>query len=189
MEERQYLHDAERVLCALRPSVGWLCLGFLRCAGYALLLGISVYIFLNLLLSLSGASPAGFPVLFLFLFCAGILLTLRCLTLWRASVFRVTTDRMLLHFPQVFFHAPPRTVKWAQYQESRVGRGNMFDLLFRARPLLIRYGSGEEDQFSYPSLPCAQDLKHYLDKVDSALKVGRSAELKPFVLKKRGERW
>lgn len=189
MEERQYLHDAERVLCALRPSAGWLLLGLLRCLGYALLLGISSYVFVNLLLSIFGTTPVGFPVLFLFLLFAGFLLTLRCIALWRVAVFRVTTDRILLSPPQVFFRAPLRTVKWAQYQESRVGHGTVFDFLVHARPLLIRYGSGEEDQFSYPSLPCARDLKHYLDKVDSALKGGRSAELKPFVLKKRWERW
>lgn len=189
MEGRQYLHDAERVLCALRPSSGWLFLGLFRCLGHALLLGISAYIFMNLLLSIFSTAPVGFPVLFLFLFLAVFLLALRCIFLWRGAVFRVTTDRILLHFPQVFFRALPRTVKWAQYQESRVGRGNVFDLLFRARPLQIRYGSGEEDQFSYPSLPCTADLKHYLDKVDSAIKGGRSAELKPFVLKRRGERW
>lgn len=189
MEERQYLHDAECVLCALRPSAGWLCLGLLRCFGYAALLGVSAYIVVNLLLSLAGTAPVGFSMLSLFLFLAGLLFTLRCIALWRRAVFRVTTDRILLSPPQVFFHAPLRTVKWAQYQESRVSHGTVFDLLFHARPLLIRYGSGEEDQFSYPSLPCARDLKHYLDKVDSALKGGRSAELKPFVLKKRGERW
>lgn len=189
MEERQYLHDAERVLCALRPSVGWLLLGFLRCTGHALLGGTTLYVFANLLLSILGTSPLGFPVLFSFFILVGFFLMFRCVSLWRTSAFRVTTDRILLHFPQVFFRAPLRTVKWAQYQESRVGRGNMFDLLFRARPLLIRYGSGEEDQFYYPSLPCSADLKHYLDKVDSTLKAGRSAELKPFVLKRRGERW
>ncbi|MBI1934395.1 hypothetical protein HYS30_01885 [Candidatus Peregrinibacteria bacterium] len=189
MEERQYLHDAERVLCTLRPSAGWLFLGLLRCLGHALLLGVSAYIFVNVLLSFLGIPPLGFSLLFIFLLLAGFFLFLRCLSLWRASVFRVTTDRILLNPPQVFFRAPLRTVKWAQYQESRIGRGNVFDLLFRARPLLIRYGSGEEDQFCYPSLPRARDLKHYLDQVDSALKGGRSAELRPFILQRRGERW
>lgn len=189
MEERHHLHDAERVLCALRPSGGWLLCGFLRCAGSALLVGVPVYFCVNIFLGFLGVSSLGLPYVFTFMLFAYVALVLRCCSLWRTSVFRVTTDRLLLQIPRTFFPAPLRTVKWAQYQESRVGRGNVFDLFFHAHPLSIRYGSGEDDQLCYPSLPCAADLKHYLDKVDSALKGGRSAELKSFVLKRRGERW
>lgn len=189
MEERHHLHDAERVLCSLRPTVAWLCMGLLRCGGTALLVGIPVYFFGNMFLGLLGIPSLGLPHVLTVVFLAYLFLVLRCFSLWRASMFRVTTDRFLLQLPRLFVRAPLRTVKWAQYQESRVGRGNVLDLCFRARPLVIRYGSGEEDQFTFPSLPHAADLKHYLDKVDSVLKGGRSAELKPFILKRRGERW
>ena len=189
MEERRYLHDAERVLCALRPSTAWLGVGFVLCTGYAVLISVPFFVVLNVALAGSGLQPLSFIFLLLFFVVVHCSVFLRCFFLWKTSSFRVTTDRMLLQLPGVLFRPSLRTIKWAQYQESRTRRGNILDMVFRARSLCVRYGSDDGDRLCFPSLLHTKDLKHYLDKVDSAVKTGMVAGLKQFVLKRQGERW
>ena len=132
---------------------------------------------------------------------------------WQRAELRVTTDRLLLQYPSALLY-PSRmnvrwvsrtggmmryitqpfgtgtlTVKWSQFQEAQVARPSLLDLFWRTRPLLLRYGSADaEREVVFPSLPYASDLKHYLDKVDSAVRSGQAEHLRSFVLKPKGQR-
>lgn len=108
---------------------------------------------------------------------------------WSHALFRVTTERILLQSPGTLFHPPLRTIKWPQYQESEAGHRHFFDYLFLSRSIHIRFGTADaQHEAEYPSLRYAHDLKHYLDKVDSAVRKNGVASIQPFVAKPRGKR-
>ncbi len=129
---------------------------------------------------------------------------------WKEATFRVTNERILLEYkhgilvhPMMPVAADPAakgkhkakeytlvTIKWNQYQESSLPSAGIINSLFGVRPLAIRYGSADGHMIAFfPSLPYAKDLKHYLDKVDSAVRHGHESELKPFILKPKGQRY
>src|SRR3989344_1929332 len=151
MEDRTYLHDAERVLCVLRPGWSFLLRSAFRGIADALIAGTILFVFLSLVFSFYFDATYD---LFYWVPTVGIsygAILARRWYLWSDASFRMTTDRLLLRFPGSFFHPPLRTIKWAQYQESRVARGDLFDHLFRVRPICIRYGSSEVDQMCFPA--------------------------------------
>lgn len=120
----------------------------------------------------------------------GLPSALRQWLLWRQSLFRITTERIIMQYPVGLFSEFQKTIKWPQYQESYVGRGGFFSLLFGTRMLCIRYGGADgELTMCFPALRHAQDIKHFLDKVDSAVRHKDEQSLRPFVAKPRGKRY
>ena len=172
----------------------------------ALILGITIA---GLVTGIWFFGAETFPPLWFFI---TLLLVLYGLVAWRRwhvwnhALFRVTTERILLDSPLAFFHSPLRTIKWSQYQESYTGHQplestqramhsdhgshrHFFDYFFLSRPISIRFGTADAHQeASFPSLRFAEDLKHYLDKVDSAVRRSDVASVKPFVAKGKGKR-
>jgi hypothetical protein len=189
IEDRLFLHDGEKLLCSLRSSPAVLVVSVLR--------GFVDAVIADLFLS--GAAFALFYFAWgivlswyayglLFLFCYGIVSFMRW-NVWRHASLRITTDRILSQTPTSLFHPHLTTIKWPQYQESFLGTRNILDFFFRSRPLCIRYGTADAHKRScFPSVIYAQDLKHYLDKVDSAVRKNLTSELRPFVSKPRGKR-
>jgi Zn-dependent protease with chaperone function len=138
---------------------------------------------------LSGGAPLSYWIYgtIIVLFVAAVLY--KRVSIWREATFRVTTERILISNPFAFFHAPLITIKWPQYQECEVDHRHFFDIFFLARPLKIRYGTADARyEAHFPSLRYAEDLKHYIDKVDAAIRNRDTSSLKPFVAKPRGKR-
>jgi len=207
MDGREYLHDGELLYVQLHPTKAALIAQLTRFVCLTAAVGIAVAILLWF-----GLTAAGIRVHPLWL--APLPLVLAFLSgwvthgHWRAARFRVTNERILLEYkdgilvhPMMPVASDPKTakrkpkayslvtIKWNQYQESSLPAGSLIDTLIGARPLAIRYGSADGHMIAFfPSLPFAKDLKHYLDKVDSAVRRGQEAEVKPFVLKPRGQR-
>lgn len=189
MRER-HLHENEVLLASRRASPAVLIVCFLR----SLLEGGMAGAILSILLSVAAAFSFGTPVLSFWIYLLVIALSMgfACLQhvrTWRDARLRVTTERILVANPFSFFRAPLVTVKWPQYQESETGRRQALDVFFLARPLKIRYGTADAKyEARFPSLRYAEDLKHFLDKVDSAVRRNDVASLRPFVAKPRGKR-
>jgi hypothetical protein len=187
-DERAHLHDGEVLLCSVRATPA----AFLSSLGWALLdaaaigiLGVAALLFSSGPLNVEIA-PFVYAVPFVIIFVLSAFLRFR---VWRHALFRLTTERILLEFPGRLFHSPVRTIKWSQYQESFAGHKSLFDFFFGSRPLVIKFGTAEaKSETSFPSLTYAVDLKHFMDKIDSAVRRADTASLKPFVLKGKGER-
>ena len=186
----KYLHEGETLLVSRRSSPAVLVMTGLR----SLLEGGIAGVILSVSLSLIGAFAFETPVLALWLYLVMIILCiglafLQHVRTWNEARFRVTTERILIANPFTFFHAPLVTIKWPQYQESEVGHRHALDVFFLARPLKIRYGTADARyEASFPSLRYAEDLKHFLDKVDAAVRRNDAGSLRPFVAKPRGKR-
>ncbi len=158
--------------------------GFLEALGVTVALSIMLF---GVILASGGALPLWVPVLLL-VPILGLIGWLRWRT-WSHARFRATTERLLIQNPVALFHGELRTVKWPQYQESHTGHRGPLDLFFRARPICIRYGTADaQNEVSFPSVAYAQDLKHYLDKIDSAFRRNDASALHVFVAKPRGKR-
>jgi hypothetical protein len=187
--ERLYLHDNETLLCEQRSSGAALTESILRGVGEALILGVALSLILFVFLFFvggGGGSVVWYVVLILV--CFAVIIAKR-FSVWRQSLFRITTERILLQHPIALFMQPVKTIKWPQYQESHVGGKSAFDFLFFSRPLFIRYGTADAKlEAGYPSLTWAHDLKHYLDKVDSAYRRGQAESAPCFVAAPRGKR-
>ena len=184
MDEHVHLHEHEQLLLNMRPSIAL----FVR--GVLWSVASSILVALLLMLILGGLLNASASVVFAWSFAlAFLVLTLRSYLQWRHASFRVTTERILLQAPLSLLHHVHRTIKWSQYQESDLVQRGPIDLLFFVRTLKIRYGAADSKLFvSFPSLPFAEDIKHYLDKIDSAVRRSDVASLKPFIAKVRGKR-
>lgn len=183
----QHLHEGERLLVTARPSVSALLLSWIVGLADALVL---------IVLAL-GASilVAGIDVLASVWFVSVIVVIAVLLAWWRrwkkwkASGLWVTTDRIILEYELLPLGSESRTIKWDQYQESSTGPRHPVDILCGARALCIRFGTAKAEHTAcFPSLLWAGDLKHYLDKVDSAVRAGQTEGLRPFVFKRRGQR-
>ncbi len=184
MDDRVHLHEHENLLLHMRPSVAL----FLR--GVLWSLAASLLIALLFMLVLAGALAMSAPVVFGWSFIIStFLLSVRSYFQWRHAHFRVTTERILLEAPLSLLRHVHRTIKWSQYQESDLAQRGPLDLLFFVRTLKIRYGAADSKLFVvFPALPLAEDIKHYLDKIDSAVRRNDAASLKPFIAKARGKR-
>jgi|GEM_PF-2693748 hypothetical protein len=213
MEDRSFLHDGERLLCSVCPSISVL---LSRLLGRTLIEGGVVGIVLALTISLVQLLEEFRPSLLSFvviLLGSYALLAFQQWRGWRRSRLRVTSERILLEDPPTltvhpfisirwvhrrrdrleeavqFVREPTITIKWPQYQESHVGLRGFWDFLFRARPISVRYGTADaEREACFPALAWASDLKHYLDKVDSAVRNRTIEGLRPFIEKRRGRR-
>lgn len=184
MDDLRHLHDGERLLCGMSlpgfVRVGWAAGAGL--AGAVIVLPAAVASFL--FLPLAGAIASGaFAVLIV------AAMVWRSLRRSARATFRVTTERILLEFPDGAIGRTEKTMKWNQYQESFVGKAGFLHLLSGSRPLCIRFG-GSDAPFTvaFPAVRHARDLKHYLDKVDSAERRKAVEEVRPFVDKPRGQR-
>ncbi len=185
----RYLHEGETLLCDRRSSAAVLIIALLRGVVETLIVGsiLSVLAALSLILAFE-TTLAVWMYAAIFLICLAVIVFQR-VHIWREATFRVTTERILLANPTAFFHAPLVTVKWPQYQECEVDHRGVLDVFFFARPLKIRYGTADARyEAKFPSLRYAEDLKHYLDKVDAAVRRNDLQSLKPFVAKPRGKR-
>jgi hypothetical protein len=187
MDERRHLHDRETLLFGMHATVASLLSSLFR----GLLESLIVAVLFTVIVSLILGNASGAWVLFLSsLFPVFLILSFLRWRVWQHALFRLTNDRIILEFPGRLFHSPTRTIKWSQYQESYVGHPTFFDLLFRSRPLVIRFGTadGKESTF-FPSLRYAHDLKHYMDKIDSAVRKGDTDAMRPFIAKPKGQRY
>ena len=188
MSER-FLHEGEVLLCSRRSSPAVLVVLLLRGCIETFFTG---FILVLLVAGTSTLALSMTPPMWLYLVI--IVLTLMLIAaqrvrMWSHAAFRITTERILLGDPFAFFHAPVHTIKWPQYQESEAGSRGALDLFFLARPLVIRHGTADAKlTFTFPSLRYAEDLKHYLDKVDAAVRKNDVSSLRPFVAKPRGKR-
>ncbi len=185
----RYLHEGETLLCNRRSSLAVLVVNVLRGILEGLITGaiLSVALAITLLLTQNSA-PVLWMYIALFAVCLLVILLQR-IHVWREATFRVTTERILVANPQAFFHSPLITIKWPQYQECEAGHRRFLDVFFFARPLHIRYGTADAKYTAkFPSLGYAEDLKHYLDKVDAAVRKNETGMLRPFVAKGRGKR-
>jgi uncharacterized membrane protein (Fun14 family) len=188
MYEQRYLHEGERLLCVQRSTPAVL----LRSIGIGFFEGLTLGVALGIVIAIAslllGASVPWIVIAVIAVLCVVGVMAQRA-RVCRSALFRVTTERILIAEPMHLFHAKLHTVKWSQYQESEAGRRQFLDLLFLARPLRIRYGTADaRTELRYPSLSYAEDLKHYLDKVDSLLRAGKGSEIKEFIAKPRGRR-
>ncbi len=187
-DERAYLHDSETLLASMRSGLAGLFQNLFR--------GLIEGLFFGVIVGMAGAfgiTAIGWS----FGLWAGVVLAVIALGLvlyqrwhlWHDTKIRVTTERILIPEPGPLLHPPLHTVKWPQYQESHVGHRTFLDALFFSKPLYIRYGTADaHKEVRFPSLRYAEDLKHFLDKVDSAVRRGDTTGLKPFVAKPRGKR-
>ena len=189
MSDDRYLHEGETLLLSRRSSLSVLLLGILRALLETLIVGaiINVALTITLLFVFSGSMSLWMYVA-IFVICFVAIFS-QHVYIWREAMFRVTTERILIANPLTFFHAPLVTIKWPQYQECEVGHRHFLDVFFLARPLKIRHGTADaKDEAHFPSLRYAEDIKHYLDKVDSAIRKNDLTSIRPFVAKPRGKR-
>lgn len=189
MSER-HLHENEILLASRLSSPAVLIMSFPRSLLEGGVAGVLICVVLSVIGAFAFETPAlSFWVYFLIIALSISLAFLQHVRIWHDARFRVTTERILIADPFAFFHAPLVTVKWLQYQESEVGRRQALDVFFLARPLKIRYGTADARyEAKFPSLRYAEDLKHFLDKIDAAVRRNNVASLKPFVAKPRGKR-
>ncbi|MSR87404.1 hypothetical protein EXS70_04530 [Candidatus Peribacteria bacterium] len=188
MQDR-YLHEGETLLCSRRSSPAVLILVLLWALFETVVAGaiLSILLAAGLYFGL-GTTIEWWMVSGVFVICLGVAV-FQHVHIWREATFRVTTERILLANPVAFFHAPLATVKWPQYQECEVDHRHFLDIFFLARPIRIRYGTADaRSEGKFPSLRYAEDIKHYLDKVDAAVRKGETATLKPFIARPRGQR-
>jgi hypothetical protein len=181
---QEFLHTNERLLCNLRASPSALIMRMLRGVVDALLstLVVSAGVYFLYYIVFGELPGLWLPIVILILslaFCV-----YRKYHTWSNCVFRVTTDRILIDIHNSMFSHPIHTIKWSQYQESYLNHRNMFDYFFNSRPICIRFGFPDSNTKScFLSVEYAQDLKHYLDKVDSAYRAGKIADIPGFVPK------
>lgn len=187
--DRAFLHDGETLLANLHASKTNLVTQMLRGLIEGLIAGGILAGVVAVIMAASGPG-ASWGISIALIIIGVVLVLVRRYRLWKHASFRVTTERILIeHHTSLFSSHGLHTVKWNQYQESFLGHRSMFDLFFRVRPVCIRYGTADARfEVCFPSLPFAQDFKHYLDKVDSAVRKQQESTLRPFVMKKRGER-
>lgn len=189
MDDRRFLHEGEVLLATVRPSAGSLAWNFIQAVVDALLIGIVASVGAGVALWLAVGSPpsAGLVAgIFIASYAAAACLHWR---FWRHATFRVTTERILLEHHPTLVTKSSATIKWSQYQESHVGRRSFTDFLSGSRPLCVRHGTADAKiEVCFPSLRYASDLKHYLDKVESAVRRGEAGALRPFVARPRGRR-
>jgi hypothetical protein len=189
MDDRSYLHDGERLLLKMTPGVPVLVRGIARAAVESLVAGTM----------LSFVLLGGFWVAFdtflpwqIGIVIVGILFAGLCWlrhSLWQKAALRVTNDRILLQEPGPFSLKSMKTVKWSQYQESATKKGGLLEIAFGVKHLIVRYGTADaQRQASFPGLKYATDIKHFLDKIDSAVRTGTVNDVKVFVAKPRGKR-
>ena len=189
MDDRAHLHDGERLLAQFQASSPVLFTHLVRAILDALVLGIV----LSIIAVASGwfaanSMPAVWVYVLLFLLAYTAMSFYRW-WLWKDSSFRVTTDRILLHHRTSLFSEPMNTIKWNQYQESALKHGRIVEMLFGVRGICIRYGTADAHHIAcFPAIAYATDVKHYLDKVDSAVRQGKIDEIKPFVRMPKGLR-
>lgn len=189
MDDRSYLHDAEVLLGSLRSSAAMLAWIILRSLFDGLILGIGASILAFLLAFFAFSTTPAWGIYVAILAIAFTVVLIQRIRIWKHALFRVTSERILLQDPKAFFHSPMHTVKWLQYQESHTGHRTFFDFFAASRPLCVKHGTADAlNEVCYPSLRYAEDLKHYLDKVDSAVRRNDLASIKPFVAKPRGLR-
>jgi hypothetical protein len=188
MDALSHLHTGEQLLCSLHASKAALMRTLLRGCGEGLVVAAIVSVLLFALVFFAQVAFPSFAWLIPALLPVVGMVWLRYRG-WKRGLFRVTTERILIASPYALFHAPLVTIKWAQYQESEVGHRSPLDVVFLARPLRIRYGTADaKNEIIFPSIRYAEDLKHFLDKVDSAVRAGNAGSLKVFVAKPRGKR-
>ena len=184
MDEHIHLHEGEHLLLMVHPSIAYFLRGIIR----SLIDGILAAVVLTLLVVVLLQFAFLLTFFTIWLIATSFLVFLRYRH-WRHSLLRVTTERILLQHAASFFSLPLRTIKWSQYQESALGHRSILDIPFRVRSLVIRYGAADSKLYlSFPAVPLAHDIKHFLDKIDSAVRRGQTAGLKPFEFKPRGER-
>jgi hypothetical protein len=189
MDDRLFLHDGEILLVNQRSSAAILLVSWVR----GLLDAVILTIILSLIVVVAGyfgfeMIPAWYVYIILFVL-SYLAVCWKRWKVWKHASLRVTSDRILVQTPTSLFHPHLTTIKWPQYQESFVGHRHFLDFFFQSRPLCVRYGTADAHSKScFPSVTYAQDLKHYMDKVDSAVRKNQVALLKPFVAKPRGKR-
>ncbi len=189
MDERRNLHDGEMLLCARRPSAAAVAWGFVWAVVDAAIVSLLLYVLIGAVLWFTSETFSPWWVVPLVAVPAYALAAYRRRHHWQKALLRITTERILLQFPGSFFSHFQKTLKWNQYQESYVGKAGIFSILLRSRPLCIRYGSSDGEQLiCFPAIRNATDIKHYLDKVDSAVRKNQTDTVKPFVDKPRGQR-
>ena len=188
MTDLHFLHEGERLLCVQRSTGAVLVQSLLRGVLEAITASVGLSILIGVGALLVGAAIPWVMLLVVSLVILVVVLLQR-IRVYRNATLRITTERILLEEPLHLFHAPMHTVKWSQYQESEAGHKSFLDALFFARPLKIRYGTADARlEVHYPSLHYAEDIKHYLDKVDSLLRAGKGSEIMEFIAKPRGKR-
>ena len=191
MDDSLHLHEGERLLVSLRPSVALYIRGLVFGLLDALMIGFILFIMSFGIGAALGGMELGQGIT-LFVICYLVsyaLVAFIRFKRWKTASFRVTTDRILMQYSETLFSTPLKTIKWGQYQESVLAKRRLFDLLFGARSLGIRNGNADSQYYSYfPSLKWGTDLKHYLDKADSTIRKGQANTLNPFVFKTRGKR-
>lgn len=189
MDDRSYLHDGERLLLRMGPGIPVLVRGIARALAESIAAGIALFALLLGLLWMT------FDIALPWIASAATITTAFALLcwvrygLWRKAAVRVTNDRILIQEPGPYSLKSLKTVKWSQYQESATKKGGVLDMIFGAKNLIVRYGTADaQRQAAFPCLPYATDIKHYLDKIDSAVRDGTVGQVKVFVAKPRGQR-
>ena len=189
MSAERYLHEGEMLLCSRRSSPAVLIVCVLRSILEAVIVGAVLSVLLSILLLLAFETSLTLWMYAAIFGMSFVVILFQHVHIWNEAAFRVTTERILVSNPFTFFHAPLTTVKWPQYQESEVGHRSFLDIFFLARPLKIRYGTADARyEAQFPSLRYAEDLKHYLDKIDAAVRHGDVSALKPFGARPYGKR-
>ena len=189
MDDQMHLHDGERLLVNLRASSTTLLVACVRAIIDAAVVTVilSIPAFLIAWFAFDGAPPV--YVYVLIAAAAYAMMAFFRYRFWRESCFRVTTERILLHHRRSILSEPMHTIKWNQFQEGFVQRRKPWELLFGVRGICIRHGTADAHHVTcFHALSYATDLKHYLDKVDSAVRQGKIESVKPFVLMPKGLR-
>lgn len=189
MDSRSHLHDAEQLLLSMHPGTALLVRGLLQgiVDAFVATIVVSLAVLAALWFGFETLPPLYVYVL-IFIVSYG-LIAWRKHVLWSKSSLRVTTDRILMQYPKRLSMGSLKTIKWNQYQESYTSKGGALNVLFRSKQLCVRYGTADAHNLAcFPSVSYAVDVKHYMDKVDSSVRSGKIAEVKPFVAKPKGHR-
>lgn len=187
MSSIRHQHEDERILFRTRRSYGALLIPLLHSvwqgtiAGtFALLIiGGSWYVFF-------GEASDYFMLIIPFTI---ILLAWRRYVIWQNITFTITTKRIISHQYHSIFTSSTYAIQWDRYQGSEYAAGAL-DRLTNTGALTIQYGTMDAAKsLKIIRLPWAQDLKHYMDKLQS-LRASNTPDinLPLFVPAKRGKR-
>ncbi len=189
MDSHSHLYDSEQLLLSMHPGVALLVHGMLQAVVDAAV--VTIVLALALVVSLwfsFEVLPPWYAYALIFVVAYG-LIAWRKKALWSKASLRLTNDRILMQSPKRFGMESIKTIKWSQYQESFTEKGGILNALFGAKRLCVRYGTADAHRLTcFPSVGYAVDIKHYMDKVDSAVRAGKIGEIRPFVAKPKGRR-
>ena len=187
MPDIPHQHENERTLFRTRRSYGALLIAFFHSLWQGSIAGVFVLLLVggSWFLFFNEASE----FLMLLIPATVALLAWRRFAIWRDVTFTITSQRIISHQYHTLLKSSTSAIQWERYQGSEYEAG-LLDRLTNTGTLTIHYGTMDAAKnLKIIRLPWAQDLKHYMDKIQSLRAANTSdANLPQFVPKKKGKR-